>query len=118
MTSQNEFFDDYFNLKINDWLDKYQGRVPEQMTPQVFANLVAERGLELRMVDHVGRIQYSPDLSCCLIKDETRDTDRPYIVLCPDSMRGAMLEEGRAAILGDAILLKMETLFVFLRPQK
>lgn len=76
MTSQNEFFDDYFTLEINDWLDKYRGRVPEQMTPKLFAKLVAERGLELRMVDRVGRIPYSPNLPCCLIKDESRDSEQ------------------------------------------
>jgi len=118
MTPQNMFFQDYFDLGICPWIDKYKGRVPEKMTPQVFADMVIERGLEIRMVDHVGSMEYAVELPCYLIKDTAEDSDRPYIVLYPDSMRGVMLERGRSESLYEAVIMKLELLFVLLRPSK
>lgn len=114
MNIHESFVDDYFVLGTTAWLRKYRNKLPAGMTPEVFLKMVLAHGLELLMVDSSGPVEYSVAMPCYLVKDVDTDPARPFIVLCPDAMRGLMLEEGRFASLREAISVKTELLFLIL----
>lgn len=114
MTHHKLFLDDYFNLPLTIWVDKYRAKIPTGMTAVRFAEMISDSGLELRMVDHVGPIKYSPSLPVYIFEDVAADPEKPYFVVLPEGTVGGMMEEGRFAALSEAIKLKTKLLFIFL----